>query len=264
MNSFNQPTITSNYSIYIPVIETGTDINYIIEHCSVIGAVERVDLVPRKKPNSELFYTNESFDAGYSAFVHFAFLHYSQVQVSQDISSLYFERIASLYYPHLTQDIVNLLERGHSYRFYLPPGKYWNLRKALNPVKSTPMNMHQVVDGCKILQARVDAHEYCINEYQATIEGLRKTVEMQKIQFERIYESLYHLLPSIFTPQSNSDEEIYSSSCRFYNMAHYGVTCETKPLLNEEEAKLYLEEKNKDAEGEQSDDDTHDSMPSLV
>lgn len=179
-NSINN----DSYCIYIPCVEPSTVPEFIAYHCKCIGNVVRVDFVPRNKPARDLFYTDENIVC--SAFVYFAGMNY----------------------PFLGRQVVNTLESGNSFRLRLPNNKFWILLKSTSQFKSTLMNNHQIVEGCRIMQTQVEEQEKRINYLEVANELLLETIQEQNDKIQLIYAAFYNQFPA---NEDQEDQETHDS-----------------------------------------------------
>lgn len=131
-------------SIYIPRVLARHSEQYIIEfmYYQEFGNVSRVDLIPvnKKRGFKEDFGKDANGNEIMSAFVHF-----DEIFNKDD-------------------DIWYLLENGESYKLGVSADEYWILLKNKNPVKTTKMNIHQVVENCLELELKVENLENKIAE----------------------------------------------------------------------------------------------------
>lgn len=161
------------YSIYIPrlpVKVTEYDIAVMFNNYE-IGNVERIDFnALGKKPG----FAEEPEGEYKVAFVHIGHFHNST----------------------LARNVKNTLELGECYRLQTSERNFWMLLKASNPIKSTKMNIHQIVDNCRYLEGLVEKQEKTIDELTKAVALLQeqmakftlvtKEVDSATISVERI------------------------------------------------------------------------------
>jgi hypothetical protein len=120
------------YSFYIPRImshHSESDVAQIFAYYG-IGNVLRVDFTPiHQKPG----FAPEDQNEIRTAFVH----------------------CDALYNTQLTCSIIETIETGASYRFYVSTGQYWLILKNRAPVSATMFNKHQIVDNCRTLEQQI-------------------------------------------------------------------------------------------------------------
>jgi len=140
-------------SIYIPRMCINTSQCEIKElfYKNRIGLVKRVDFIPiDKKPG---FVENMDYDTK-SAFVHFHDLH------------------------SFPSYILDKFEKQEGYKLclngYNEINGYWILLKADKPIKDTMMNIHQIVDNCRLLEEIIDTQEMKIRDLESNITNLEE------------------------------------------------------------------------------------------
>jgi uncharacterized coiled-coil protein SlyX len=236
------------YSFYIPRILTNyteQDVCDIFEQ-EGIGMVERVDFAPiNPRPG---------FGVSLHNVVRSAFVHFN-----------------TIYSTELAYNIVSILETGEAYKFYTNNRNYLLLLKNRAPVPATMMNIHQVVDNCRLLEENVaeksNSTEKKIEEQSNRIAELEATVTKQSVDIDRLQMTIYQLLGKIFDQETESDQMFMD-----YNRMMYGKLCKTRWLLDEEddgtdEYDLKYNNQEPSGQGLTMDDlsvSTHSSMPSLV
>jgi uncharacterized coiled-coil protein SlyX len=236
------------YSFYIPricTVYTEKDVRDIFEQ-SGIGMVQRVDFTPiNPRPG---------FGVNLHNVVRSAFVH---------LTIIYSTEVAS--------HIVSILETGEAYKFYTNNRNYLILLKNRAPVPATMMNIHQVVDNCRVLEENVaeksNSTEKRFEEHSNRIAELEATVAKQIVDIDRLQDTIYQLLGKVFDQESES-AEIFM----YYNYMVYGKICKTRWLIDEEDdgtEEYNLEYNNQELSGRglTMDDlsvSTHSSMPSLV
>ena len=129
----NIPTPTHfNYSMYIPRILSVYDENMIREKMSCIGFVKYVDFAPIHPTAG---FADKKIGNLQSAFVHLV-LDYNNE------SAIY---------------TVNYL-LNNPYKFWISNSEYWLLLENKNPIPRTWMNIHQIVDNCRLLEEKAALH----------------------------------------------------------------------------------------------------------
>lgn len=161
-------------SIYIPrlsVYATEQYVRNIIENC-YIGKISRIDFTQIDKKPGFAVETTEPFMK--SAFIHFEYHYHNEKSC----------------------EIIETVCRGESYRLYLKEisylaktGEYWILLKAINPVKDTMMNNHQIVDNCRHLEKKIEDQEIKLSEQLKTIEKMGEMINVMNENIQRIYNS---------------------------------------------------------------------------
>jgi hypothetical protein len=149
------------YSIYIPrlpVKVTEYDIAVMFNNYE-IGNVERIDFnALGKKPGFA-----EEPEGDYKvAFVHIGHFHNSQI----------------------ARNVKNTLELGECYRLQTSERNFWMLLKASNPIKSTKMNIHQIVDNCRYLEGLVEKQAQAIDELTKAVTMLQEQVSNMTMKAE--------------------------------------------------------------------------------
>ena len=243
MNTTANP-ISNAYSFYIPRIKsfhTEADVAQIFAYYG-IGNVLRVDFTPiHQKPG----FAPEAQSDIRTAFVHCDVLYTTQ----------------------LTDSILDTIESGASYRFYISEGQYWLILKNRAPVPETMFNNHQIVDNCRMLEQQIQG-------LTAKNEMLEATVAKQSEDIKRIQRVVTQLLGDAF--QETNPEMMFMCnnlmmfdkpvSHRWLNDEHDNG--EDEPLGQQQTERAFwdqLEEKMgpgltlKDVEVS-----THSSMPSLA
>jgi hypothetical protein len=224
------------YSFYIPrILSNYTEQNV----CDIfeqegIGMVQRVDFTPiNPRPG---FGVNVS-DVVRSAFVHF--------------TTIYSTEVAS--------HIVSILETGEAYKFYINNRNYLLLLKNRAPVAATMMNIHQVVDNCRVLEESIaeksNSTEKRFEEQATRIAQLEDTVAKQSVDIDRLQQTIYQMLGGLYCQQTQGDEI----------NALYDFMMDGK--LNYYQEEYEYEQKENPSQRLSMDDlsvSTHSSMPSLV
>ena len=246
--SFSNNSSQIAYSFYIPRILTNyteQDVCDIFEQ-SGIGMVQRVDFAPiNPRPGFGVNLHN----VVRSAFVHF--------------TTIYSTEVAS--------HIVSILETGEAYKFYTNNRNYLLLLKNRAPVAATMMNIHQVVDNCRVLEESIaeksNSTEKRFEEQSNRIAELEATVAKQSVDIDRLQQTIYQMLGKFFDQETESDQIFMN-----YNRMMYGKLCKTRWLLDEEDDgtdEYDLKYNNQEPSGQRLTMDdlsvsTHNSMPSLV
>lgn len=160
-------------SIYIPrlsIYATEQYVRSIIENC-YIGKISRIDFTQIDKKPGFAVETTEPFMK--SAFIHFEYHYHNEKSC----------------------EIIETVSRGESYRLYLKEisylaktGEYWILLKAINPVKDTMMNNHQIVDNCRHLEKKIEDQERKIEEQSKTIEKMSEMINIMNGSIQKLYE----------------------------------------------------------------------------
>ena len=138
-------------SIYIPrmdIKDTEDFVRIVLQTHYKFGIVNRVDFTAINKKRGFTENTNGSYK---SAFVHF-----------ESIQNKMF---------------IHTIERGNPYKIYFAKDEYWICLKNKNPVKTTFMNIHQVVENGRYLENLIAEQEMRIKEQSNTIEELKEAVK---------------------------------------------------------------------------------------
>ena len=218
------------YSFYIPRINT----HYLEEHVRYlfqetgIGMVQRVDFAPiNPRPG---------FGANVHNVVRSAFVHFTLI-----------------YNTDLANRIIATTDAGQSYGFYVSEQQYWILLKAHNPVPTTMMNIHQVVDNCRVLEESVseksNSTEKRFEEQATRIAQLEATVAKQSGDIDRLQQTIYQIIGELYTTYQSDLLRKYIWDDKSNNNQEY-YEDEIKPVQ-----KLSIDEWS---------ESTHSSMPSLV
>ncbi len=183
-------------SFYIPRIPININkktLNKIFEN---VGLISRVDFTPiNKKPGFK-----ENIEGEYrSVFIHF------QKFYTDD------ELLVKL----LVNNILETLEKGHSYKFYSNyVDGFLLLLKNKNPFNDTWMNKHQIVENCRLLEDKIEKQEETIKELENKLNGVHKvTTELigglfnQWEQQKTIYSHMGSLGFKSTTNQKNKNSE---------------------------------------------------------
>jgi hypothetical protein len=143
-------------SIYIPrmdIKDTEEFVKIVLQTHYKFGIVNRVDFTAINKKPGFTENTNGSYK---SAFVHFECIW------AKDKNKKYF---------------WDEIEKGNSYKIYFAQGEYWICLKNKNPVKTSLMNVHQVVENGRYLETLIAEQETRIKEQSNTIEELKEAVK---------------------------------------------------------------------------------------
>ena len=232
---------TSNaipFSIYIPRVSAGYNAP-LLEHIfnRDIGAVERVDLLPCS--NQKFFDRPQASNRFNKAFIHFKYLYDYQ------ISKL----------------ILTTLEQGNSYHWHIQPREYFILLKNRDPVPSTILNIHQVVDNCRLLEQEVETQKREIDVLKDTVADLLE-------KNDRMIQEFMQVLARVYT--TSEADRIFNA----HNFMKFGNFCNTRYLLNQNDdgSDEYLRQHAKEwkygefAEPSEDEDASYESssMPSLI
>ena len=227
-NEFNNGEYV--YSFYIPRINTQyseEDVRYLFQETG-IGMVQRVDFAPI---NPRPGFGVNAYNVVRSAFVHFSLI----------------------YNTDLANRIIATTDAGQSYGFYVSEHQYWILLKAHNPVPTTMMNIHQVVDNCRVLEESVseksNSTEKRFEEQATRIAQLEATVAKQSGDIERLQQTIYQIIGELYTPYQSDLLKEYIWDGKSNNNQEY-YEDEIKPVQ-----KLSIDDLSVS---------THSSMPSLV
>ena len=234
-NEFNTGVYV--YSFYIPRINTHhreEDVRYVFQETG-IGMVQRVDFAPiNPRPG---------FGANVHNVVRSAFVHFNIIY-NTDLANL----------------IIATTDAHQSYGFYISENQYWMLLKAHNPVPTTMMNIHQVVDNCRVLEESVteksNSTEKRFEEQATRIAQLEATVATQSDDIKRLQETIYQMLVEIYCQRTQGDQKIDIL---------YGYMTHGKLNNNRE---YHEDEKSKEESNQILVDNlsvsSHSSMPSLI
>lgn len=211
MSSFSNNSNVFAYSFYIPrinSIHTEQSVRMIFDY-SGIGTISRVDFTPI---NSRPGFGVNTYNAFRSAFVHF--------------NVIYDTEFANF--------IIANAESGKSYKYYTNNGRgeYFLILKNNNPVPETMMNIHQVVDNCRVLEERVaeksNSIETLIDQQVEKVAALEATVLKQSGDIERLQEVIYHLIGKTFNHATESGS-IFSN----YNYMKFAKPEEKRFLIDQ-------------------------------
>jgi len=159
-------------SIYIPRM----DIKHAEDYVKMIfqthynfGIVNRVDFTTINKKQGFAENMNGPYK---SAFVHFEFIR--------------------------NKMFIHAIESGNPYKIYFTKDEYWICLKNKNPVKTTFMNIHQVVENSRYLENLIAEQAKQLKEQSDIIEELKKSVKT--------------LLSSNQIPSTGCDEEMQDNN----------------------------------------------------
>lgn len=150
-----------NSSIYIPRMSVDHSEEYIryIMNYYKIGRVSYVDFTPiNKKPG---------FNENVSQVFVSAFVHFSDPWL-----------LSNGQYSYHTQnefnniDFWNLIANGQSYKIQLSNDEYWLCLENKNPVQRTMMNIHQIVENGRHLEAIIEAQSNKIKQLEESMEHM--------------------------------------------------------------------------------------------
>jgi len=175
----------ANISVYIPRISVCINreyIEYIFSNFQYLGQVTRVDFVPiGKKPG----FTEHLGEFWRSAFV------YITLNTENEKQNYLFECI----------------NKEITYRVYLPYGAsdiFWILLKNKNPVKSTWMNEHQIVENCRFLEQKIAIQDEVIEKQGEQIEKQDEQIEKQDKQIEILRRAIYQIYGGIYCQETQA------------------------------------------------------------
>jgi len=192
---------TTPFSIYVPINRYNTGILSSI--FGVVGMIERVDLLPNgiqkcfERPLATTRHTK--------AFIHFKYLYNNK----------------------LSNDIFTTLERGEAYHWYYQSNQYFILLKNRNPVPSTILNIHQVVDNCRLIDEEVSELYMTVDSQRLEIDRLKDTVAELVEKNDRMLQEFMQVLAFVYTTEQR--DRIFSA----YNFMKFGEGCNTRYLLNQ-------------------------------
>jgi len=138
-------------SIYIPrmdIKDTEDFVKIVLQTHYKFGIVNRVDFTAINKKRGFTENTNGLYK---SAFVHFESIH--------------------------NKMFIRAIESGNPYKIYFAKDEYWICLKNKNPVRTTFMNIHQVVENGRYLENLIAEQETRIKEQSNTIEELKEAVK---------------------------------------------------------------------------------------
>lgn len=138
-------------SIYIPrmgVTHSEDYVKTVFQTHYKFGIVNRVDFTAINKKQG--FAENMNGDYK-SAFVHFESIH--------------------------NKTFIHTIEKGNPYKIYFAKDEYWICLKNKNPVKTTFMNIHQVVENSRYLENLISEQEKRLREQSDIIEELKETLK---------------------------------------------------------------------------------------
>jgi len=217
MNFSNVNQNATPFSIYIPRVSAEYNAP-LLEHIfnRDIGAVERVDLLPcGVKKWADRANPNTRFN---KVFVHLKYFY--NYGVSKKIQQA------------LSQD-------GGSYSLPTQPYEYFILLKNRDPVPSTILNIHQVVDNCRLMEQEVETQKQEIAELKTMVADLEAKNDRMIQEFMQVFGRLQH----------NNELLLKTSVYGMYNFMKRGTDTDEEEE-DEDDSKLSLS--------------THSSMPSLI
>lgn len=148
--------MNSEYSIYIPRVSAGhtmESIQHILNYIP-LGAIKRVDFTPiNKKPG---------FGKHVDSVVKSAFIYFSHP--NREVGSE-------------GENFWTKILSGESYRIQVYANEYWICLKNKNPVKSTMMNIHQVVENSRHLEGLLVSQQIIIQQQEERIKHLDSKIE---------------------------------------------------------------------------------------
>jgi peptidoglycan hydrolase CwlO-like protein len=135
----SQPT-AYQYSVYIPEMDVKFSVPVITQIMSVYGAIERIDVLPRKNFNTK------ELDSKYKrAFIHFSVLY--------DLDA--------------TRDFVETINADGNFRICVDPESTWVCYKTDKKIPYTDMNVHQIAHVLNIIDDKViDADQELFQQSQ--------------------------------------------------------------------------------------------------
>ena len=159
-------------------------------HTINIGLVDSVDfIVPGQKPG---FIEPEPVSRVKSAFIHF-YHHHCNHQ-----------------HPFWTRILF-----GNKFRIDVSYSEYWICSKTHNPIQSTIMNVHQLVDNCRNLEMLVAQQATSISKLEDDISTLYATIhtnsQLQQHRIDRLEASLLKMAECGSLSVSNSTRDSVSN-----------------------------------------------------
>ena len=227
----------TKYTFYIPRIYGNYTVADIIATFRLlyIGEVSRVDI-------------NEKNDDYMTAFIHMDHLYDTEI-AWQVINTTYNEKC--------------------SYKLWLEPDCYWLILKNTNPVAETHLNIHQIAENARLLEEKVKTSEDKIDRLEYVIHKLCRRIYDKDYEMQIVYDT------HNFMHYNQHYSEGYLSinaETRVQQIAQYKQ--EIAEMKREEPWDEYVHKytshimfspQSSDTEdGEDSDSDTHPSMPDLL
>jgi hypothetical protein len=129
-----------------------------------IGNVSHIDFTPiNKKPG---------FGENIDQLVKSAFVHFDDPWFCSDKLYHYNRRSSSG-----NTEFWNKIACGQPYKLQIIPSEYWLCLKNKNPVQRTMMNIHQIVENGRYLEAFIEEQSKIIQEQGKKIEKLEKKLD---------------------------------------------------------------------------------------
>ena len=197
MNFSNVNQNASPFSIYIPRASTGYNAS-LLEHIfnRDVGAVERIDLIPCG--NAKWAERADPTRKYNKVFVHLKyFYNYS-----------------------LSQTILTALSEDKAYYWYTQPCEYFILLKNRNPVPNSILNIHQVVDNCRLMDEQLTTNKQEIAELKKMVADLHAKNDRMIEEFMQVFAAFHN--NGILT----------QSAFGVYNFMKYGKFNETRYLIH--------------------------------
>jgi hypothetical protein len=244
MNFSNVNQNAKNFSIYIPRVPTGYNVP-LLEHIfnRDVGAVERVDLMPCENAKwADRANPSRRFN---KAFIHLKYYY------NYDLSNL----------------IINAFTHDAAYYWHTQPREYFILLKNRNPVPSTILNIHQVVDNCRLMEDQLSSSKQEIAELKTMVADLEEKNDRMIQELVQVFGVLHN------------NGILKQSAYGKYNYMKYGKFIDTRYLIlpDDDGTDEYLHTHSQKwmyseyAEPQEEEDDdsklslsTSSSMPSLI
>ena len=223
----------TKYTFYIPRIYGNYTVSDIIATFRLlyIGEVSRVDITEK----------NEAYT---TAFVHMDHLYDSEI-AWQVINTTYNE--------------------NSPYKLWVEPECYWLILKNTNPVEETYLNIHQLAENARLLEEKVKASEDKIDRLEYVIHKLCRTI------YER--HDIYDTYNFMHYNEHYSEGYLSTNAAsRTKQLEQYkqeiAAMKEAEPwdeYVHKYTSHIVFSPQSSDKEeGEDSDSDTHASMPGLI
>ena len=156
-----------DYSIYIPRIRADYTEIMIREKLNYVGFVKYVDFAPINPGNG--FGNKEKIIGEFQcAFVHL---------------------LLEPWNPYVVE-MLSYLNHGQRFTIWIHDKEYWLILENHNPIPRTWMNIHQVVDNCRLLELQVAGCLHYSELQDNKIAYLEEKMKKQEEQLKHIYVSL--------------------------------------------------------------------------
>lgn len=158
------------YSIYIPRVSAGhtmESIQHIMNYIP-LGGINRVDFIPiNKKPG---------FGEHVDSVVKSAFVYFSHP--NREVGSE-------------GEKIWRKILSGESYKIQVYANEYWICLKNKNPIRSTMMNIHQVVENSRHLEGLLVSQQKIIQDQEERIKHFDRKIKNMDSVIQQLIGGLY-------------------------------------------------------------------------